>query len=72
MDTDYDGHLFVNNVIDYGKIRQRMALIRNEKIGFVFQFHYLLNEYNVLKNVMLPGLKLAKFSEKEGITQWSI
>ena len=65
MDTDYDGQLFVNNELITGKSDKELALIRNEKIGFVFQFHYLLNEYNVLKNVMLPGLKLAKFSEKE-------
>ena len=65
MDTDYDGQLFVNNELITGKSDKELASIRNEKIGFVFQFHYLLNEYNVLKNVMLPGLKLAKFSEKE-------
>jgi len=65
MDTDYEGQLFVNNELVTGKSDKELALIRNEKIGFVFQFHYLLNEYNVIKNVMLPGLKLAKFSEKE-------
>lgn len=65
MDTDYEGQLLVNNELITGKSDKELALIRNEKIGFVFQFHYLLNEYNVLKNVMLPGLKLAKFSEKE-------
>jgi lipoprotein-releasing system ATP-binding protein len=43
----------------------QLARIRNEKIGFVFQFHYLLNEFSVLKNVMLPGLKLGKFPEAE-------
>jgi lipoprotein-releasing system ATP-binding protein len=42
-----------------------LAHIRNEKIGFVFQFHYLLNEFNVLTNIMLPGLKLMKKSKTE-------
>jgi lipoprotein-releasing system ATP-binding protein len=65
MDTDYEGQLFINNVLITGKTDQELAIIRNEKIGFVFQFHYLLSEYNVLRNVMLPGLKLRKYSEKE-------
>jgi lipoprotein-releasing system ATP-binding protein len=65
MDTDYEGQLLINNELITGKTDVELAQIRNEKIGFVFQFHYLLSEYNVLKNVMLPGLKLAKLSEKE-------
>lgn len=65
MDTNYEGQLFINDVLITGKTDKELALIRNEKIGFVFQFHYLLNEYNVLKNVMLPGMKLAKYSEEE-------
>ena len=48
-----------------GKKEGDLARVRNEKIGFVFQFHYLLNEFSVLRNVMLPGLKLGKHSEKE-------
>jgi lipoprotein-releasing system ATP-binding protein len=48
-----------------GQSAHRLAEVRNEKIGFVFQFHYLLNEFSVVKNVMLPGLKLNKYTEKE-------
>lgn len=65
MDTDYEGDLFIDSVLMGDKSEQELARVRNEKIGFVFQFHYLLNEFNVLHNVMLPGLKLGKYSEKE-------
>lgn len=62
MDTDYSGKLFIDNASMENKTEKELAAIRNEKIGFVFQFHYLLNEFSVLKNVMLPGLKLKKLS----------
>jgi lipoprotein-releasing system ATP-binding protein len=65
MDTDYEGQIFIDNELVTGKADNVLAQIRNEKIGFVFQFHYLLIEYNVLRNVMLPGMKLAKYSEQE-------
>ena len=65
MDTDYEGQVLIHNELVTGKSDNELAVIRNEKIGFVFQFHYLLAEYNVLKNVMLPGMKLAKYSNKE-------
>ncbi len=65
MDTDYSGELFIDNQLVTGKKEKELAKIRNEKIGFVFQFHYLLNEFNVLRNVMLPGLKLNKLTQEE-------
>ena len=65
MDTDYEGELFIDSIPMVGKTEKELSRVRNEKIGFVFQFHYLLNEFNVLKNVMLPGLKLGKYSENE-------
>jgi lipoprotein-releasing system ATP-binding protein len=65
MDTDYKGELLIDNISMNNKKESQLAKVRNEKIGFVFQFHYLLNEFTVLRNVMLPGLKLNKFSEKE-------
>lgn len=65
MDTDYEGQILIHNELITGKEDKVLAQIRNKNIGFVFQFHYLLIEYNVLRNVMLPGLKLAKYSEQE-------
>ena len=60
MDTDYSGKLWIDGECMTGQTGNRLAEVRNEKIGFVFQFHYLLNEFSVLKNVMLPAMKLAK------------
>jgi len=65
MDTDFQGGLKIDGISMKGKSDAELAMVRNEKIGFVFQFHYLLNEFTVLKNVMLPALKLKKYSEEE-------
>lgn len=65
MDTDYEGELLLDNVLMTGKKDLHLSKVRNEKIGFVFQFHYLLNEFNVLENVMIPGLKYGAKSRQE-------
>ncbi|MBL7753614.1 MAG: ABC transporter ATP-binding protein [Chitinophagaceae bacterium] len=65
MDTDYEGELFIDGQLMTGQRESELSKVRNEKIGFVFQFHYLLNEFNVLRNVMLPGIKLGRFSMEE-------
>jgi lipoprotein-releasing system ATP-binding protein len=65
MDTDYEGELILGEESMRDKNEKQLARVRNEKIGFVFQFHYLLNEFTVLENVMLPGLKLDTYSEEE-------
>lgn len=65
MDTDYEGSVFLQGENLKGKKDAELAKIRNHSIGFVFQFHYLLNEFTVIKNVMLPGLKKGEYSEKE-------
>lgn len=65
MDTDFEGGLWIAGKDMRNKKEGELARIRNEKIGFVFQFHYLLNEFSALKNVMLPGLKLATKTKEE-------
>ncbi len=65
MDTDYTGELYLDNELVTGKSHQELSRIRNKNIGFVFQFHYLLSEFSVLENVMLPAKKLAEKSEAE-------
>lgn len=62
MDTDYEGLLMIDGEKMNGLKESELARVRNEKIGFVFQFHYLLNEFNVLRNVMLPAEKLGKYN----------
>jgi lipoprotein-releasing system ATP-binding protein len=65
MDTEYNGQLIIDgeNVSSYGQ--DRLAAIRNEKIGFIFQFHYLLADFTCLNNIMIPALKLGKLSKEE-------
>jgi lipoprotein-releasing system ATP-binding protein len=65
MDTDYEGKLEMNGEYITGKKQNELARFRNEHIGFVFQFHYLLPEFTALQNVMIPALKLGKYDKKE-------
>ena len=65
MDTDYDGKLFLGDRLLTGLDGAALSEVRNQHIGFVFQFHYLLPEFTVLQNVMMPGLKLGRKSKEE-------
>jgi lipoprotein-releasing system ATP-binding protein len=65
LDTDYTGKITINDVTVTGKSQNDLAKFRNENIGFVFQFHFLLPEFSALENVMLPALKLGKLSREE-------
>jgi lipoprotein-releasing system ATP-binding protein len=65
MDTAYEGELLIDGEPMEDKKEKELAMIRNEKIDFVFQFHYLLNEFTALQNIMLPALKLNKYTAPE-------
>ena len=65
MDTDYEGSLIIKDTVLTNKSQNQLASFRNENIGFVFQFHYLLPEFSALENVMIPALKLKRLSRSE-------
>ncbi|WP_053990920.1 ABC transporter ATP-binding protein [Mangrovimonas sp. TPBH4] len=65
MDTEYEGELYLNNELVTGQHHNKLSYLRNKHIGFVFQFHYLLSEFSVLENVMLPAKKLGEKTLEE-------
>ena len=65
MDTDYEGNISINETPITGLKQKQLAVFRNTHIGFVFQFHFLLPEFTVLDNIMLPALKLKQKSKEE-------
>lgn len=65
MDTDYEGTMEIKGQKVTGLGQNQLAAFRNENLGFVFQFHYLLPEFTAIQNVMMPALKMAKYSKEE-------
>jgi lipoprotein-releasing system ATP-binding protein len=56
LDMPNAGKVIVDN-IEISKLNEKeMAAFRNQRIGFIFQFHQLLPEFTALENVMIPGL----------------
>ena len=65
LDTVYDGTILLDNTDIRSFNKNQLAAFRNTMIGFVFQFHYLLPDFTVLENVMLPAQRLGIWSEEE-------
>ncbi len=60
LDSPTSGRLFLNGIETIGLSDDRLAALRLAEIGFVFQFHFLLPEFTVLENVMLPMQRLGR------------
>ncbi len=55
LDTADKGSVLFNNIDINGLNGKKLAAFRNKNIGFIFQFHHLLPEFNALENVCIPA-----------------
>ena len=68
LDKPDKGQIIINGK-DVGVLSDsELADFRNKHIGFIFQFHQLLPEFNALENVMMPAM-IARMPEKEAETR---
>lgn len=65
LDEPTDGEIYIGGEKIHYKNEKAKTAIRNQKIGFVFQFHYLLNEFTALENVMMPALVNKNMNKNE-------
>jgi len=56
LDTPDNGKVLIEGQDIYGLTANDLANFRNKNIGFVFQFHYLLQEFTAIENVSIPGM----------------
>jgi len=67
LDHPTSGKVYFRGEDVFSRSGSELARLRNEGIGFVFQFHHLLPEFTSLENVMMPGLLQGRgFEEMQG------
>lgn len=71
LDSQTSGNIYIDGINTSNMKKKELAELRNKKIGFIFQFHYLLNEFTVLENVLIPyqisGNKITKKAKNKAI-----
>ncbi|NOY89254.1 MAG: ABC transporter ATP-binding protein [FCB group bacterium] len=60
LDRPTKGEVFVDGISLNEQSEKSLAKFRNKKIGFIFQFHYLMEDFSALENVMIPMLIAGK------------
>ncbi|PZO83783.1 MAG: ABC transporter ATP-binding protein [Micavibrio aeruginosavorus] len=65
LDKPTTGSVFVEGVETTKLNEDKLAQFRLEKLGFIFQFHFLLPEFTALENVRMPMQRLGRLSPKE-------
>lgn len=65
LDSPSSGEIYINNQRTDDLSKNKLADVRNKDLGFIFQFHYLLPEFTVLENVLMPYLISGKKINKE-------
>ena len=56
LDKESKGEVYINGVSTKSLSKNDIAALRNKEIGFIFQFHHLLPEFNAIENIMMPAL----------------
>ena len=67
LDSPTSGEVYFQGADIYGLDENTRSALRNQKIGFVFQFFHLLPELNALENVLLPGILKSWWERKKSL-----